>query len=58
MASDPTYQRKSPFGIALLVVSLLAILFAVFLMSQRGGDANGQVGADLPDMPEQTTDDY
>ena len=56
--SDNTYQRRSPFGIALLVVSLLALLFAVFLISQRGGESNGEVGAGLPDAPEQTTDDY
>ena len=58
MSSDPTYQRKSPFGIALLVVSLLALLFVFFLMSQRGGDVNGEVGSGGPDLPEQTTDDY
>ena len=51
--ADPTYQRKSSFGIALLVVSVLAILFAVFLISQRGGDANGEIGTDGIDAPEQ-----
>lgn len=50
--ADTTYKRKSPFGIALLVVSILALLFAVFLISQRGGETNGEVGTDL-DAPEQ-----
>ncbi len=51
--ADTTYKRKSPFGIALLVVSVLALLFAVFLISQRGGESNAQVGSGGIDAPEQ-----
>jgi hypothetical protein len=39
--ADTSYKRRSPFGIALLVVSLLALLFVLFLMTQRGGDVDG-----------------
>ena len=51
--ADTSYKRRSPFGIALLVVSVLALLFIVFLMTQRGGEANGEVGTDGIDAPEQ-----
>ena len=51
--ADTSYKRRSPFGIALLIVSVLALLFIVFLMSQRGGETNGQVGAGGIDAPEQ-----
>ena len=51
--ADTSYNRRSPFGIALLVVSVLALLFIVFIMSQRGGEANGQVGSGGIDAPEQ-----
>ena len=44
--ADTTYNRRSPFGIALLVVSVLALLLIVFLMAQRGGEVTGGVGAD------------
>ena len=49
--ADTTYKRKSPFGIALLVVSVLALLFVVFLISQRGGETTGGMGTDI-DAPE------
>ncbi len=51
--ADTSYKRRSPFGIALLVVSVLALLFIVFLMTQRGGDANGELGGEGVDAPEQ-----
>ncbi|WP_420456367.1 hypothetical protein [Rubrivirga sp.] len=44
--ADTTYNRRSPFGIALVVVSVLALLLVVFLMAQRGGETTGGVGAD------------
>ena len=50
--ADTEYKRKSPFGIALLVVSVLALLFIAFLMSQRGGESNGDVGSGGIDAPE------
>ena len=34
--SDSTPRTVSPFGIGLLVVALLAILFAIYLVAQRG----------------------
>ncbi|MGB3544670.1 hypothetical protein [Rubrivirga sp.] len=49
--ADTSYKRKSPFGIALLIVSVIALLFAVFLMSQRGGETTGGVGTEI-DAPE------
>ena len=33
---DSTPRTVSPFGIGLLVVALLAILFAIYLVAQRG----------------------
>lgn len=54
MADDNTYSRRSPFGIALLVVGVLAVLFLVFLLTQRGGEVTGDVGAGgLNPVPEQ-----
>lgn len=44
--ADTSYKRKSPFGIALLVVSVLALLFVLFIMAQRGSEVTGDVGAD------------
>ena len=55
MADDNAYSRRSPFGIALLVVGVLAILFLVFILAQRGGEVTGDVGADgINPEPEQT----
>ena len=52
--ADTTYQRKSPFGIALLVVGVLVILLIVFLMMNRGGEVTSDVGADgVNPVPEQ-----
>lgn len=51
--ADTSYNRRSPFGIALLVVSVIALLFIVFLMSQRGGESNADVGSGGIDAPEQ-----
>jgi hypothetical protein len=49
--ADTSYKRKSSFGIALLVVSVIALLLAVFLISQRGGEVTGGIGTEL-DGPE------
>jgi hypothetical protein len=55
MADDTTYSRRSPFGIALLVVGVLTVLVIVFLLTQRGGEVTGDVGADgINPNPEQT----
>ena len=55
MADDTAYSRRSPFGIALLVVGVLTILLVVFLLAQRGGEVTGDVGADgINPEPEQT----
>lgn len=51
--ADTSYKRRSPFGIALLIVSVLALLFIVFLFSQRGGEVTGDVGGGGIDGPEQ-----
>ena len=52
--ADNTVQRRSPFGIALLVVGVLALLLIAFLMAQRGGETTGGVGADgINPVPEQ-----
>ena len=52
--ADNTYSRRSPFGIALLVVGVLTILLIVFIMAQRGGETTGDVGADgINPIPEQ-----
>ena len=53
MSAPTDRPRRSAFGIALLVVSVLALLFIVFLMSQRGGAADGELGADGIDQPTQ-----
>ena len=52
--ADTSYKRRSPFGIALLVVSVIAIALLIFLMAQRGGEVTGDVGADgINPTPEQ-----
>lgn len=44
--ADTARDRFSPFGIALFVVGILAILIFAFIMTQRGGEVTGDVGAD------------
>ena len=39
---DSTPRTVSPFGIGLLVVALLAILFAIYLVAQRGAAGLGE----------------
>ena len=51
--ADNTVKRRSPFGIALLVVGVLTLLLIVFLLSQRGGETTGGVGGGGIDAPEQ-----
>ena len=51
--ADNTAKRRSPFGIALLVVGVLTLLLIVFLLSQRGGETTGGVGGGGIDAPEQ-----
>ena len=50
MASD---TRISPAGILFFVLALLAILFAVFIFSQRGGEVDGAPGTTEVDPPTQ-----
>ena len=52
--ADNTAKRRSPFGIALLVVGVLTLLLIVFIMAQRGGETTGGVGADgINPVPEE-----
>ncbi|MDT0631364.1 hypothetical protein RQM47_04815 [Rubrivirga sp. S365] len=51
--ADNTAKRRSPFGIALLVVGVLTLLLIVFLLSQRGGETTGGIGGGGLDAPEQ-----
>ena len=39
---DSTPRTVSPFGIGLLVVAILAILFAIYLVAQRGDAGLGE----------------
>lgn len=56
--ADTARDRFSPFGIALFVVGILAILIFAFLMLQRGGEVTGDVGADgINPEPEQLETD-
>lgn len=54
MADNPTdRQRISPTGIVLALVLLGALLFWMFICTQRGGD----VGSEGVDAPERLTEE-
>lgn len=52
MSETPT-RGFSPTGYILFGVLILAILFAVFIISQRGGEVDGQAGTTEVDAPTQ-----
>lgn len=56
--ADTSYKRRSVFGITLLVVSVLVLLLFAFILTQRGGEVTGDVGADgVNPVPEQINPD-